>query len=86
MLYQEIQTIKFAPAQSTFASANAARLIFKPDIIKKDLTFNMAKQVRWRETAEMLNQKGVSLVIEMILGSVLSKYAQQACPAQMFIP
>lgn len=81
LLYQEIQTATFAPAQSTFVSANAARVIFKPELIKKDLAFNMAQQVKWWETAAMLNQRGVSMAIEMTPGSVLSKLCAASMPS-----
>lgn len=80
LLYQEIQTMKFASAQSAFVSANAARVLFKPDIIKKDLAFNMARQIKWWETVSMLNQRGVSISVEMTPGNVLSKLCEKSMP------
>lgn len=71
-LFSAINQVEFKRPTMTYASASAARVLYDTDKIRHDLAYNMAKQVRWWETAAMMDQRGMKLAIELSPGAVLT--------------
>lgn len=63
-----------------YYSASAARELRDPRRIADDLVHNMARPVRWHETALLARERGARLAIEMPPGNVLTKLAGAAMP------
>lgn len=59
--------------RTTFLSSSAARMLADPLRIAEDLATNMARQVRWSETARLAWERGARLAVEMPPGLVLTK-------------
>lgn len=55
-----------------FLSSSAARMLADPQRIAEDLATNMARQVRWGETARLAWERGARLGVEMPPGLVLT--------------
>ncbi|MFH0274955.1 malonate decarboxylase subunit epsilon [Vibrio jasicida] len=71
-LWQAIKQIEFKRPKMAYASASTARVLYDVEKIRYDLAYNMAKQVKWWESAAMIDQRGVKLAIELTPGSVLT--------------
>lgn len=71
-LWQAIEQVEFKRPKIAYASASAARVLYDVEKIRHDLAYNMAKQVKWWESAAMIDQRGVKLAIELTPGSVLT--------------
>lgn len=71
-LWQAIEAVEFKRPKVAYASASAARVLYDVEKIRHDLAYNMARQVKWWETAAMIDQRGVKLAIELTPGSVLT--------------
>ncbi|MFV0576527.1 MAG: malonate decarboxylase subunit epsilon [Vibrio sp.] len=71
-LWAAIEKVEFKRPKITYASASAARVLYDVEKIRYDLAYNMAKQVRWWETAAMIDQRGVKLAVELPPGTVLT--------------
>lgn len=57
----------------SYLSSSAARMLADPRRIADDLATNMARQVRWGETARLAWERGARLAVEMPPGLVLTK-------------
>jgi malonate decarboxylase epsilon subunit len=57
----------------TYLSASSARALWKTEQIADDLANNMARQVRWHDTAVVALERGAQLAVEMPPGSVLTR-------------
>ncbi|MCW4630466.1 MULTISPECIES: ACP S-malonyltransferase [Marinomonas] len=66
------QSITLKTPNSLYVSAAKARVLHKPDEIKKDLALNMSHQLHWHDSCQMLKEKGVNRVLEMPPGSTLT--------------
>lgn len=75
-LLEAMAHVTFNRPTITYVSANRARTLFDPDIIKKDLALNMANQIQWWQTTEMLAERGVKLAVELSPGSVLTNLSK----------
>jgi malonate decarboxylase epsilon subunit len=60
----------------TYLSASSARALWQPAQIADDLANNMARQVRWHDTAVVAVERGARLTVEMQPGSVLTRLAK----------
>ncbi|MEX5745391.1 malonate decarboxylase subunit epsilon [Massilia sp. X63] len=58
--------------RTTFLSSSMARMLADPLRIAEDLATNMARQVRWGDTARLAWERGARLAVEMPPGLVLS--------------
>jgi malonate decarboxylase epsilon subunit len=66
----------YRPALS-YLSSGLARAVSEPQRIVDDLANNMARQVRWFETARLAWERGARLALEMPSGSVLTNLTAQ---------
>ncbi|QUX90183.1 malonate decarboxylase subunit epsilon [Marinomonas sp. A3A] len=66
------QSITLKTPNSLYVSAAKARVLRKPDEIKKDLALNMSHQLHWHDSCQMLKERGVNRVLEMPPGSTLT--------------
>ncbi|MFV8458363.1 ACP S-malonyltransferase [Vibrio owensii] len=71
-LWQAIKQVDFKRPKIAYASASAARVLYDVEKIRYDLAYNMANQVKWWESAAMIDQCGVELAIELTPGSILT--------------
>ena len=56
-----------------YLSANAARVLRKPEQIRDDLSNNMARLVHWHDSARLAWERGARLAVEMLPGTTLSR-------------
>ncbi|MBV8047774.1 MAG: malonate decarboxylase subunit epsilon [Paludibacterium sp.] len=61
-----------------YLSASSARALWQPEALRDDLVNNMARQVRWRDTAISAWERGARLAVEMPPGSVLTRLVKTA--------
>lgn len=63
-----------------YVSASAARVLYRPDDIRKDLACNMSLQMRWYESSLMLVERGLEQVVEMPPGTALTALFRRIMP------
>lgn len=61
------------PPKIAYISASSARALWQPQQIGDDLANNMARQVRWHDSAVVAYERGARLAVEMPPGSVLTR-------------
>lgn len=64
----------------SYVSASRARVLRQPDDIRIDLTQNMAQQMRWHDSCQMLVERGLECVIEMPPGNTLTGLFRRVLP------
>lgn len=62
-----------AAPRCVYLSASSARALWQPEALRDDLANNMARQVRWHETACAAYERGARLALELPPGSVLTR-------------
>jgi malonate decarboxylase epsilon subunit len=71
-LLKLFQSVTLKTPSSLYVSAAKARVLRKSDEIKEDLALNMAHQLHWYDSCQMLAERGVNRVLEMPPGSALT--------------
>jgi len=71
-LLEAFQHIELDEPVVRYVSAAKARMIKQASAIKEDLALNMAQQLHWHDSCEMLVERGVTKAIEMPPGSTLT--------------
>ncbi|WP_199054164.1 malonate decarboxylase subunit epsilon [Aquitalea sp. ASV15] len=72
-LRQDVARISLATPRLDYLSANAARVLRRPEQIADDLAGNMARLVRWHDCSRLAYERGARLAVEMLPGSTLSR-------------
>jgi malonate decarboxylase epsilon subunit len=63
---------------AAYLSSSLARAIVDPDEIAEDLAANLAREVNWRDTAQLAWERGARLAVEMPSGDVLTRLMMPA--------
>lgn len=71
-LERHFASVAFRPPTLAYLSASAARMLYRPEQLAQDLAGNMARLVRWHETAQLAYERGARLAVEMAPGNVLT--------------
>lgn len=71
-LLEKFSSIELHEPNAFYVSAAKARVIRQANLIKEDLALNMAQQLHWNDSCQMLIERGVTKAIEMPPGSVLT--------------
>ncbi|WP_428029979.1 ACP S-malonyltransferase [Ancylobacter sp.] len=79
-LMEAFRTVEMRAPRIAYASASRARMISDPAALAEDLSRNVAQPVRWRETTELLVERGVRLFLQAPPGSVLTDLVGEAHP------
>jgi malonate decarboxylase epsilon subunit len=72
-LAQAFGNISVRPPRLLYLSSSLARPLFDSVRIAEDLAWNVARQVRWRDTIQLAWERGARLAVEMPSGNVLTK-------------
>jgi len=67
-------------ASCWYATNCDGRLVREADVIRRDLIASVARPVRWADATQALAERGVTLFIESLPGSVLADLATVAYP------
>lgn len=71
-LLDTFRSVELREPVALYVSASKARVIKQASAIKEDLALNMAQQLHWNDSCQMLVERGVSKAIEMPPGSILT--------------
>lgn len=63
-----------------YVSATRARVLRQPEDIHRDLAQNMARQMHWHDSCQMLAERGLERVIEMPPGNSLTGLFRRVLP------
>jgi malonate decarboxylase epsilon subunit len=72
--------IEFQTPGCGYVSAARARVLYQPQAIREDLALNMARQVHWHDSSQMLAERGIRRVIEVPPGSTLTGLFRRVLP------
>jgi len=71
-LLDSLKDISISKPKYRYLSTSKSRVINNIDDIRQDLSHNMARQVHWHDSSQLLLERGVERVIEMPPGSTLT--------------
>lgn len=71
-LLDALKSISINKPKYRYVSASKSRVLNNIDDIRQDLSHNMARQVHWHDSSQLLLERGVERVIEMPPGSTLT--------------
>lgn len=71
-LLDTLKSISINKPKYRYVSASKSRVINNIDDIRQDLSHNMARQVHWHDSSQLLLERGVERVIEIPPGSTLT--------------
>ena len=72
ILLDTLKSISINKPKYRYVSASKSRVLNNIDDIRQDLSHNMARQVHWHDSSQLLLERGVERVIEMPPGSTLT--------------
>ncbi|MBO7643147.1 MAG: ACP S-malonyltransferase [Alphaproteobacteria bacterium] len=75
-----LETVEIKTPNAKFISNKTADVMMNPDEIKDELVYQMTHGVRWRESVLKMHELGISDMIEIGPGSVLTGLAGRICP------
>lgn len=75
-----LDTVQIKTPNAKFISNKTADVMMNPDEIKDELVYQMTHGVRWRESVLKMHELGISNMIEIGPGSVLTGLAGRICP------
>lgn len=75
-----LDTVQIKTPNAKFISNKTADVMMNPDEIKDELVYQMTHGVRWRESVLKMHELGISDMIEIGPGSVLTGLAGRICP------
>lgn len=75
-----LSTIEIKTPNAKFISNKTADVMMNPDEIKEELIYQMTHGVRWRESVMKMHDLGITNMIEIGPGSVLTGLAARICP------
>lgn len=75
-----LDTIEISMPKAVFISNKTADAMTKPDEIKEELIYQMTHGVRWRESVIKMHELGITEMVEIGPGNVLTGLAARICP------
>ncbi len=72
VLQGHFETVSLHDSSVRYVSAAKARVLRQEDAIKQDLAFNMAQQLHWHDSCQMLVERGLKKSLEMPPGATLT--------------
>jgi len=75
-----LETVEIKTPNAKFISNKTADVMMNPDEIKDELVYQMTHGVRWRESVLKMHELGITDMIEIGPGSVLTGLASRICP------
>ena len=75
-----LETVQIKTPNAKFISNKTADVMMNPDEIKDELVYQMTHGVRWRESVLKMHELGITDMIEIGPGSVLTGLAGRICP------
>ena len=75
-LQNAFKEIKLSRPKIAYLSSSTCRVLWDPEVIKTDLFRNMARSTHWHDTMVAARERGVTAVLEMPPGNVLTKLTQ----------
>ena len=75
-----LESVNIDTPKAKFISNKTADIMTNPDDIKDELVYQMTHGVRWRESVLKMHELGITDMIEIGPGSVLTGLAGRICP------
>ena len=75
-----LESVNIDTPNAKFISNKTADVLMDPDAIKEELVYQMTHGVRWRESVLKMHELGITDMIEIGPGSVLTGLASRICP------
>ena len=75
-----LESIEIKAPNAKFISNKTADVLMEPDAIKDELVYQMTHGVRWRESVLKMHELGITDMVEIGPGSVLTGLSGRICP------